>query len=411
MYSAKNLGYRGYFMKKNETWCKRRHEVVTTLLRPIFRLFIFLKYGIRIEKFKEQGDRAYLILMNHQTPLDQFFVSLTFRRPVYFLATEDIFSMGILSDLLRYLVAPIPIQKGNMDLRAVKTCIRVAREGGTICLAPEGNRTYHGRTLHMRASIVSLIRSLKLPVAIFRIEGGYGVEPRWSDVARRGKMRSFVKCVIEPEQYAEMTNDELLDLIRTELSVDEARVSGEYVHPQNAQYLERMVYTCPHCGFSPFESHGDIVECTRCHLQVRHLPTRELQGVNEPFMHRFVADWYDWQNGFVNGTDLLALTQKPVFEDTVRVSLVHAHRRKEVLKKAAAVALYGDRITIDGEEYSFERISGLSVLGRNKLSFYDGEHYLQMKGSKRFNALKYVNFYYRYKNLTTGEANGEFLGL
>ena len=36
-------------MKKNETWCKRRHEVVTTLLRPIFRLFIFLKYGIRIE--------------------------------------------------------------------------------------------------------------------------------------------------------------------------------------------------------------------------------------------------------------------------------------------------------------------------------------------------------------------------
>ena len=398
-------------MKKNETWRKRRHTVVTTLLRPFFALFIRLKYGITIEKFKEQGNRPYLILMNHQTPFDQFFVSLTFRRPVYFLATEDIFSMGILSDLIRYLVAPIPIQKGNMDLRAVKTCIRVAREGGTICLAPEGNRTYHGRTLHMRPSVVSLIRSLKLPVALFRIEGGYGVEPRWSDVARKGKMRSFVKCVIEPEQYAAMSNDELFALIREELNVDETQISGQFVHPQNAQYLERAIYTCPHCGFVPFESHGDIIECTNCHLQVRHLPSRELQGVSEPFPHRFVADWYEWQNDLVNHTDLLALTEQPVFEDTVRLSLVHARKRKEVLRKAAPVRLYGDRFTVADQTYSFECISGLSVLGRNKLSFYDGENFLQMKGCKRFNALKYVNFYYRYKNLTTGGQNGEFLGL
>lgn len=398
-------------MKKNESWRKRRHAVVTELLRPILFPFICLKYGITIEKFKEQGDRPYLILMNHQTPFDQFFVSATFRRPVYFLATEDIFSMGWISALIRFLVAPIPIQKGNMDLRAVKTCIRVAREGGTICLSPEGNRTYHGRTLHMRASIVSLIRSLKLPVAIFRIEGGYGVQPRWSDVVRRGKMRSFVKCVIEPEEYADMSNDDLFARVCEELSVDEAKLTGQFIHPENAQYLERAVYTCPRCGFAPFESHGDIVECTSCHIQVRHLPTKELQGIGEAFPHRFVADWYDWQNDFVNHTDLLKLTDEPVFEDTVRLSRVHAYKRKELLRADAKVALYGDRITIDGEEYSFERISGLSVLGRNKLSLFDGEHYLQMKGSKRFNALKYVNFYYRYKNLTTGDSNGEFLGL
>lgn len=398
-------------MKKNESWRKRRHEVITTLLRPLFGLFVRLRYGIKIETFKEQGDRPYLVLMNHQTPFDQFFVSVTFRRPVYFLATEDIFSLGWLSDWLRFLVAPIPIQKGNMDLRAVKTCIRVAREGGTICLAPEGNRTYHGRTLNMRSSIVSLVKSLKLPVAVFRIEGGYGVQPRWSDVVRKGTMRSYIKCVIEPEEYANMSNDDLFARIREELDVDEAQVTGEFIHPKNAEFLERMVYTCPSCGFSAFESHDDIVECLTCHTRVRHLSTKELVGVDNPFPHRFVADWYDWQNDFVNQTDLLALTEQAVFEDTVRLSRVHAHKRKELLKREAAVALYGDRITIDGEEYSFERISGLSVLGRNKLSFYDGDYYLQMKGSKRFNALKYVNFYYRYKNLTTGEQNGEFLGL
>ena len=398
-------------MNKNGSWRKPRHAVITALLRPVLGPLIRLKYGITTEKFKEQGNRPYLILMNHQTPFDQFFVSMTFRAPVYFLATEDIFSMGWVSSLIRWLVAPIPIQKGNMDLRAVKTCIRVAREGGTICLSPEGNRTYHGRTLFMRPSIASLIKTLQLPVAIFRIEGGYGVEPRWSDVVRRGKMRSLVSRVIEPEEYASMTNDELFSLIRSELTVDETQLGGKFIHPRNAEFLERAIYTCPRCGFSPFESHGDIIECRTCHSRIRHLPTKELEGVDGTFPHRFVADWYDWQNDLLNRTDLLTLTEKPVFEDTVRLSRVHALKRKELLKKNARVCLYGDRITIDDETYSFDRISGLAVLGRNKLSLYDGEGYLQFKGSKRFNALKYVNFYFRYTNQTSGEENGEFLGL
>ena len=399
-------------MKRNETWRKQRHTVVTALLRPVLGVYIRLKYGITIETFKEQGNRPYLILMNHQTPFDQFFVSLTFRRPVYFIATEDIFSMGWVSDLIRWLVAPIPIQKGTMDLRAVKTCIRVAHEGGTICLAPEGNRTYHGRTLHMRSSIVSLIRSLKLPVAIFRIEGGYGVQPRWSDVVRKGKMRSRVSRVIEPEEYADMSNEELFAIVRQELAVDEAQVSGSFVHPKNAEFLERAMYTCPKCGFSPLESHEDIVECTTCHRQVRHLPTKELVGVQEPFPHRFVADWYEWQNDFVNQTDLLSLTSAPVFEDTVRLSRVHAHKRKELLNPSATVALYGDRITIDDDLVcSFNEAETVTVLGRNKLNIYHGGKVYQIKGEKRFNALKYVNFYHHYKNVSEENTDGEFLGL
>ena len=93
---------------------------------PIARL----KYGIRIEKFREQGDRAYLILLNHQTPFDQFFVGMAFKGPVYYLATEDIFSLGWVSSVIRWLVAPIPIRKQTTDAAAVMTCLRVARAGG-----------------------------------------------------------------------------------------------------------------------------------------------------------------------------------------------------------------------------------------------------------------------------------------
>ena len=59
----------------------------------------------------------------------------------------------------------------------------------------------------------------------------------------------------------------------------------------------------------------------------------------------------------------------------------------------------------------FSEARAFTVLGRNKLNIYYGEHIYQIRGGKRFNALKYVHFYHRYKNITTGNEHGKFLGL
>lgn len=398
-------------MKKRETWIHPRHALVTAAALPLLGLVVRLKYGIRIEKFAGAGSRPYLVLMNHQTGFDQFFVTLTFRRAVYFLATEDIFSMGWISSLIRYLVAPIPIKKQTLDLQAVKNCIRVAREGGTLCIAPEGHRTFHGKTVYMKPAIASLARKLGLPIALLRIEGGYGVQPRWSDVVRRGSMRCFVSRVVEPEEYRDMTNEALFDLICRELTVDEVRVTGSFRHRKNAEFLERVIYTCPWCGFSPFESRGDIIRCTTCGRQIRHTPTKELEGLDCSFPHRFVGDWYEAQNALVSAADLQALTREPLFEDTVRLSRVIPYRRKILLKKQARVRLYGDRIWLEGRDYPFGADTNVTLLGKNKLNIYTGDQVLQLRGSRRFNALKYLNFCHRYKNIQSGGQYGQFLGL
>ena len=61
---------------------------------------------------------------------------------------------------------------------------------------------------------------------------------------------------------------------------------------------------------------------------------------------------------------------------------------------------------------AFESTSAITILGKNKLNiYYDGNIY-QIKGEKRFNALKYVHIYNHYKNIRKGETkHGEFLGL
>ena len=399
-------------MQPAKQWKRPRHAVVYTVLRPFIQPFVRWKYGVRVERFREEGKRPYLIVMNHQTGFDQFFVAMAFRQPIYFLATEDIFSLGWVSKLIRWLVAPIPIRKQTTDIQAVKNCIRVAREGGAICLAPEGNRTFHGRTVYMNPSIASLTKKLGLPLAFFRIEGGYGVQPRWSDVVRKGKMRAYVSRVVEPEEYKDMSSAELFALIEEGLSVDEVRVTGQFRHKKNAEFLERAMYVCPWCGLSSFESHGDIIRCVKCGRQVRHLPTKELQGVGFEFPHRFVGDWYDAQNAYVNNLDLATLTEEPVYEESVRVSRVHAAKYKELLKKDAVLRLYGNKITLDDRVFPLDSVDAVVVLGKNKLNVYDRQEILQLKGSKRFNALKYVNFFHRYKNQKTGDKNnGQFLGL
>ena len=162
---GKNIMAQENVLTEKKKWTHPRHAVVTNTLRFLGSGLVRWLYHVDVEPFREQGNRPYLILMNHQTPFDQFFVAIAFRGAVYYMATEDIFSLGWLSKALRWLVAPIPIRKQTTDVQAVMNCLRIAREGGTIAIAPEGNRTYSGRTEYMNPAIAGLAKKLKLPIA------------------------------------------------------------------------------------------------------------------------------------------------------------------------------------------------------------------------------------------------------
>lgn len=401
---------------KKKKWMKFRHRVVRAVLYYAIAPLAILKYNIKVEKFKGQGDMAYLILMNHQTAFDQFFVGMAFKGPVYYVASEDLFSNGFTSALIRWLVEPIPIRKQTTDVSAVMNCIRVAKEGGTIAIAPEGNRTYSGKTIYMNPAIAPLARKLKLPIALYRIEGGYGVQPRWSDGVRRGKMRSYVSRVIEPQEYEKLTNEELYELIKNELYVDEGKADALFKSSKKAEYLERAMYVCPFCGLSTFESHGNEVECKKCNRKIRYGEDKSLNGVGFEFPFKFVTDWYAHQENFINDLDVTKFTDSPLHTDNAALRQVFVFKSKTLLCKKAKISLYGNRIVIDGGDFglldlSFDEIGSVTVLGKNKLNIYYQDKLYQLKGDKRFNALKYVNLYFRYKNITRGESDDKFLGL
>ncbi|MBP3514414.1 MAG: 1-acyl-sn-glycerol-3-phosphate acyltransferase [Elusimicrobiaceae bacterium] len=374
------------------------------------------RYGLVVDKFKAQEKRPYLILLNHQTPFDQFFVGMSISGPVYYMASEDLFSNGWVSSLIRWLIAPIPIRKQTTDVTAVKTCLRVAKEGGTIAIAPEGNRTYSGKTEYMNPAIAPLAKKLGLPILLYRIEGGYGAEPRWSDCIRKGKVHAFVSRVLQPSDYAALTDYELYDIIKSELYVNEGVADGIFRSNKRAEYLERAVYVCPFCGLSRFESHGNAVTCLSCNRAIEYGEDKRLSGKGFDFPFRFMTEWYDYQADFINKTDVTQFTQTPLFTDTANVTEVILQKKKIPLLENAVLRLYGDRMTVLEDTdaplvFPFDETSAVTVLGRNKLNVYFNGHVYQFKGGKRFNALKYVHIYHRYKNISKGDADGSFLGL
>lgn len=397
--------------KKTKKWTTPRHQVIRHALYPLIVFLIWVLYGFKVTKFKEENGRQYLILANHQTGFDQFYPSVAFSRPVYYVASEDIFSMGFLSKIIIWLQNPIPIKKQVTDIRAVMNCMKVAKEGGNIGIFPEGNRTFSGETAYINPAIGGLAKKLGLPIAFFKIEGGYGVHPRWSDVRRRGKMRAYVSSVLEPEEYKDFTNEQLYQRICQELYQNETELEGKYFHKKNAEYVERALYVCPHCGITHFESHGDQVTCTSCGRSAKYLPDKKFEG-EYPFEN--VLEWYRFQQDYVNKLNLLEMTEAPIIQDTCDLYNVELYQGKTLAGKGVKMALYGDRIEMTGSVekcFRFDETETITILGKNKLNIYHKNVVYQIQSDKRFNALKYINLFHRYKNITSEGKNGNFLGL
>lgn len=397
-------------MKRKNKWIFARHKFMRNLIYVILYPITKLKYHIKINKQKKLGQ--CLILSNHQTAFDQFFISFAFKQHVYYVASEDLFSMGKVSKFIKWAVAPIPIKKQTTDLKAVKDCLRVAKEGGTIAIFPEGNRTFSGKTETIKKSIVKLVQVLKLPIAFFKIEGGYGVQPRWSDKTRKGKMTAGVSKILQPEEYLNLTEDELYNLIKTELYVNEANCNSEFKGNKLAEYLNRLVYVCPKCGIAEFECNKNIITCKNCGCSVEYLKNKTLKGINTNFPFTFVNDWYEYQENFVNNLDIKPYFNKPYFSNDISLFEVALYKNKTCVNKKANLSCYGNKFVINDMVLNFDDVTATSVLGRNKLNIYYLDKVFQVKGDKNFNAVKYVNMFYHYKNLEQKDNNnGKFLGL
>ena len=375
--------------KKQKHWVKKRHAAVFAFLRFAMAPFLWLRYHYRAEKAPIRKGPC-IVLSNHQATMDPFFISKAFPFQLYFYASDDLFNLKV-SPLIRYLAAPIPKSKSVADLKAVMISLRVLREGGAIGITPEGNRTLSGRLWEMGDSVAKLVKTAKVPLVLFNLCGGYGTDPRWGVKIRRGtKFVGRVRRILTPEEYAGMSDDELFGIIKNELDVDDTLSGERYKSRRRAEYIERALYMCPVCGsIGTIHSHGTGFCCTSCKTETEY--TEDLKISPPVGGYSRIYEWYEWERQEIvrrilggekiSDGDIL-------FRESVKL-------QKKIKLPGNTVTLDKDSLMISGggaeTRYPLAEIDAITAVGKKKFNFYYKGKILQVKGGKRFCAIKYVH--------------------
>lgn len=378
-------------------WVKKRHKAVFSILRGIFRPFVKCKYNFVAKKSDIKG--PCLIMSNHAATFDPFFLSLSFKCPVYFFASDDLFNIKGVSPIIQYLVAPIPKSKSMADMQAVRDCLTICRQGGAVGLFPEGNRTLSGLQWQMSDAVAKLVKVSKVPLVLYNIEGGYGADPRWGKKVRKGKMRGYVKMVIYPEEYCAMSVEELFDIICRELTVDDVHSGVRFKSRRRAENIERVLYMCPHCGgISTITSSKTKFHCTACGKEWEYTEDMRILPA-EPF--DAIPPWHEWEK---SQTELLARQGDGVIfqDDGIRFRESVRLKRKKKLD-GNRIAADNKGLTVVGKgtssTYLFDEMDGLTVVGKRKFNFYYHGKTYQVKGDKRFCSLKYLHLFEGVRNV------------
>ena len=364
-------------------------RVLKFLVNLYVKLFLHFKY---ISDYKPEKNEKIIVLSNHQTDLDPAFVRISLNRYMYILSSDNIYSRPFLAKLFTYL-GGIPKRKGVADLESIRKLMQIAKDGGSICIFPEGNRSYAEFQFYIADNFASLLKKLKGTLVLYNIHGGFGVMPRFGAKRRKGKIYGEVKRVLKYEEYKDMKVEELSTLIKENLKVFDSESGELYKSKRRAEYLERMYFVCPKCQhMNTLVSNGNIIKCNDCGLEVEYLENLTLKSSDNSFKYHRLNDWYQYQKEYVKNMDI---GEGIIFQDNnVKLRKVNPFIKEEKLAKGM-LALYKDHLTVGDYSIDVANIVSASPMSGRKLCFtYNTDNY-EIKGDKRFNALKYALIFHK----------------
>jgi 1-acyl-sn-glycerol-3-phosphate acyltransferase len=128
-----------------------------------------------------------IIVANHQTYIDPFWVGSQVRRPIRFLAWNEAFNWPVAGYFLK-LFGAWPLQLEGSDPAPIRRSLKWIGEGGAVMLFPEGGRGNPDGTMKKcKAGAVRMALEAGVPILPVTIRGGERVWPntlRWPRIGR-----------------------------------------------------------------------------------------------------------------------------------------------------------------------------------------------------------------------------------
>ncbi len=343
-------------------------------------------------------DTPFIVVCNHQTDFDLAFMVANIKEKITPVASEHVLRQKITGHLVRNCLRPITVFKGSIKVSAVRQMIKAIRNGQNLMIHPEGARTFDGQTMEIGDEIGKVIKACKCALVTYNIKGGYIVCPRWGLHVRKGKVTGNIVNVFPADQIQEMTPEEIADIIRRDLYVNDYDVTKErnmkVRGKARALGIENFIYICPKCGsIGTLYGEGDYAICMKCGFQSEIDP----HGIFDDDAGTLVA-WGErqkrqfeemYEKGDITFTD-----------ENVELRLVHQDHSREVLAKGTLTGTK-EGISVGDIHFGFAEFEdNMEMIGRGIVGNFCIERVrYELEGEKRVNMYKYWMLYEKYHEL------------
>jgi 1-acyl-sn-glycerol-3-phosphate acyltransferase len=178
-----------------------RNTLGVRLLRGT--LLLLMRILFRIEHHGMENvplNGPLIVIANHTTYCDPFWISVRIYRALRFMAWDKIFELPIAGSTFRWLGA-FPVSLENPESSALKTSLKVLRAGEALMIFPEGGRSPDGNLLPFKEGAAHLALKRGIPILPTVVHGGVRVWGPKMIVPMPRKVRVEYLPVITPDQF------------------------------------------------------------------------------------------------------------------------------------------------------------------------------------------------------------------
>jgi len=177
-----------------------------------------------------------ILVCNHQSFLDPVLATMALPREACYMARDSLFRRRLFKRLIESLNA-FPIRRSAADLTAVKGALRRLKQGMALVMFPEGTRTLDGRVGPMLPGLGTIARKAAVPIVPTLIDGAFQAWPRGRALPRPGSVIVEYGPPIRPAEFADLTAEELVALLRNRLEIMQHRWHTRLPHRRLEWYL------------------------------------------------------------------------------------------------------------------------------------------------------------------------------
>jgi 1-acyl-sn-glycerol-3-phosphate acyltransferase len=167
------------------------------LMQNVFAFWL----GYRSRGIENIPQGPAILIANHQSFLDPLLVGLGLKRPVSFLARDNLFRVPVIGWILKNTYV-LPIRRDAAGTESLRISLQRLEEGFLVGMFPEGTRTRNGQLGPMKPGFVALVRRSAVPVIPVAISGAYEVLPRGAFFLRPRPVRVVFGRPITVEELA-----------------------------------------------------------------------------------------------------------------------------------------------------------------------------------------------------------------